>query len=60
MAQASDTRTVAWQHPAMRATGIDHAVLVERPPMDFYGGGVGRVYLRDPDGNCIELRTDPP
>ncbi len=35
---------------------------VELPPMDLYGArGVGRgVYLRDPDGNRVELRTYPP
>lgn len=34
---------------------------VERPPMDLYGArGVGRgVYLCDPDGNRVELRTYP-
>lgn len=32
----------------------------ERPPMDLYGArGVGRVYVRDPDGNRVELRTYP-
>lgn len=38
------------------------AFAVEWPPMDLYGArGVGRgVYLRDPDGNRVELRTYPP
>lgn len=38
------------------------ALDVERPPMDLYGArGIGRgVYLRDPDGNRVELRTYPP
>lgn len=35
---------------------------VERGPVEVYGArGVGRsVYVRDPDGNVVELRTYPP
>ena len=35
---------------------------VERGPVEVYGArGVGRsIYVRDPDGNVVELRTYPP
>jgi catechol 2,3-dioxygenase-like lactoylglutathione lyase family enzyme len=35
---------------------------VERGPVDVYGArGMGRsVYVHDPDGNLVELRTYPP
>jgi catechol 2,3-dioxygenase-like lactoylglutathione lyase family enzyme len=38
------------------------AVEVEMGPADLFGArGVGRgLYLRDPDGNRVELRTYPP
>lgn len=37
------------------------AIAADSPPRDLYGArGMGRgVYLRDPDGNGIELRTYP-
>ena len=48
------------------ATDLDALVAsgtfeVERGPVDVYGArGVGRsVYVRDPDGNVVELRTYP-
>lgn len=49
------------------ATDLDELVAggsfeVERGPVEVYGArGVGRsVYVRDPDGNVVELRTYPP
>lgn len=51
-------------HVALVVDELDRAALSERfgdvaPPMQLFGArGVGRgVYVRDPDGHVIELRT---
>ena len=56
-------------HLALTVSGVDLDELaasgrleVEMGPADLFGAqGTGRgIYVRDPDGNLIELRTYPP
>jgi len=61
-----DRSGVNFDHLALTVEGVDLDELaasgaydVEMGPADLYGAqGVGRgVYVRDPDGNLVELRT---
>jgi glyoxylase I family protein len=65
---AGERTGVNVDHLALTCTGVDldelatsDAVDVEFGPADLFGAqGTGRgLYIRDPDGNRIELRTYP-